>query len=335
MTPVTIVVSLSPVLAFLVLLVILDTFKLLRPRLILLAIAAGCGVALVAFGLNRWLLGLGLMEVSTYDRSVGPILEEALKAMLLVFLIRTRRIGFMVDAAILGFAVGAGFALVENLYYLGSLEGASGGVWVVRGFGTAVMHGGTTSIFAILAITLVEKKSSGAAHAFIPGLAAAIGIHVFFNQFLLSPVINTALQLAGLPLLMAATFARSEQVLRDWLEVGLDTDVSLLDYITSGTVSDTRAGKYLLSLKGRFPGCVVGDMLCMLRIHLELAIRAKGILMMREAGFKPPPDPEIKECFKELSYLEQSIGKTGRMAIAPILHNTSRDLWQIYMLQRS
>jgi RsiW-degrading membrane proteinase PrsW (M82 family) len=329
-----IAVSISPVLAFLVLLIVLDSFRLLRLSLILATIGVGCCIALLALALNRWALSLGLQGVDAYARSVGPVLEESLKALVIVYFIRARRVGFTVDAAILGFTVGAGFALVENIHYMHSLEGAHIGVWIIRGFGTAVMHGGTTSIFAILSKTVAEKRGSEAAHVFLPGFAAATGIHVLFNQFLLPPMVNTALQLIGLPVLMAVTFARSEQALRDWLEVGLDTDVSMLDSVTAGAVSETKAGKYLLSLKSRFPGSVVGDMLCMLRIHLELAIRAKGILMMREVGFKPPPDPEIRGRFKELRFLEKSIGRTGMLAIAPILHNSSRDLWQIYMLDR-
>jgi RsiW-degrading membrane proteinase PrsW (M82 family) len=333
MTILKIVVGLSPVLAFLAILVLLDSFNLLKVRLVILTIMAGCGIALLALGLNQWFLGRWFVDLSAYARSVGPILEEVLKASLVVVLIRTKRIGFMVDGAILGFAGGAGFAIVENILYLQSIEGANLSTWIIRGLGTAVMHGGTTSVFAILSVTLSERMNRVALRVFVPGLATAIGIHVFFNQFLLPPMINTAIQLAGLPLLMAVTFARGEQALRDWLEVGLDTDVTLLLSITSGAVSETRAGRYLLSLKSRFPGHVVADMLCMLRVHLELAVRAKGILMMRQAGFKPPADPEVTERFKELRYLEKSIGKTGRLAIAPILHNSSRDLWQIHVLE--
>jgi hypothetical protein len=75
-------------------------------------------------------------------------------------------------------------------------------------------------------------------------------------------------------------------------------------------------------------------MLCLLHIHLELSIRAKGLLLMRETGHEPPLDPEIAEKFAELRYLEKSIGKTGRLTILPILRWSSRDLWQLYMLGR-
>ena len=64
--------------------------------------------------------------------------------------IRTKRpLNCSNDAAIYGFAVGTGFALVENVYYLLSLPGAPAALWIVRGFGTAVMHGGTTAILAM------------------------------------------------------------------------------------------------------------------------------------------------------------------------------------------
>ena len=51
--------------------------------------------------------------------------------------------------------------------------------------------------------------------------------------------------------------------------------------------------------------------------------------------FKIAPDPEVKSKFKELEYLEQSVGTTGLLAIAPFLHTNSRDLWQFNMLEKA
>jgi hypothetical protein len=66
---------------------------------------------------------------------------------------------FLVDAAQLGFAVGAGFAVVENIQYLRSLADASIALWLVRGLGTAVLHGATTAIFAMMSKTARRSKS--------------------------------------------------------------------------------------------------------------------------------------------------------------------------------
>src|SRR5262249_31707735 len=136
----------------------------------------------------------------------------------------------------------------------------------------------------------------------------------------------------GLPLLAFTVFERSERSLERWLHVGFDADTELLELINSGELSESRVGAYLHSLKERFRGEVVADMLCYLRIHVELSLRAKGLLMMRESGFKVDPDEPTRAKFKELEYLERSIGKTGKLAMAPFLHTSGKELWQLSML---
>ena len=83
----------------------------------------------------------------------------------------------------------------------------------------------------------------------------------------------------------------------------------------------------------RFKGDVVADLLCYLRLHTELALRAKGILMMRENGFDAAIDAATRDKFVEMRYLERSVGKTGMLAIAPLLHGSSKDVWQLKMLE--
>jgi len=102
--------------------------------------------------------------------------------------------------------------------------------------------------------------------------------------------------------------------------------------INSGKVSHTRIGEYFRSVKDQFPPEMVVDMLCYLRLHVELAIAAKGVLLMREAGFDARPPEDVDANFAELDHLGKSIGKTGRLALAPFLHTSPRDLWQMRML---
>jgi len=327
-----IAVSLLPVFVFLSALIFLDSYKLVKLQSILLTILIGCVVAGVSAGINYLLSGMLAMEFREYSRYIAPCIEEFLKATYLIFLIRREKVGFMVDAAIYGFAIGAGFAFLENIFYLQKLADAHVLVWVVRGFGTAVMHGTTTAIFGMISKNLSDKDSSKQIHIFWAGLAAAILLHSFYNHFVLPPILITICFVIGLPLLIVFVFDLSEQATRKWLGVGFDTDVDLLEVITTGDILESRIGKYLESLKNRFPGEVVADMLCYLRLHLELAVRAKGILLMRQSGFDPASDPEIKTKFEELEYLQKSIGKTGKLAILPFLRTSSRDLWQLYLI---
>lgn len=326
-------VSLIPVFIFLIGLVFLDSYKLIAFRKVILAILAGCLAAVISLLINSRLIEILSLDIVAFSKYAAPAVEEFLKALYIIYLVKRKRIGFMVDAAIYGFAIGAGFGFAENFYYLRTLDNSHILLWIVRGFGTAVMHGGTMAIFGIITKNLVDRRNSTSAVYFIPGLIFAILIHTAFNLFILSPVLNTVLILIVLPLVVAVVFYRSEMAVRDWLELGLDTDVELLEMIVAGDISETNVGRYLASLKQRFPGRVVADMLCYLRLYLELAIKAKGILMMRNAGFKVPLDMEIKSRLDELKYLEKSIGKTGRLTVSPLLHSSSREIWQLQLLK--
>ena len=325
--------SLVPVLLFLTGLMYLDSYKLVSLRSILLTIGVGFLAAGVSLAVNRGFLTSVSADLTTYSRYGAPLVEETFKAAYLFYLLRAGKVGFMVDAAIQGFALGAGFALVENIYYLQSLNEANLLVWIIRGFGTAVMHGGTTAILGIVSKNFSDVKNSVSPAIFLPGFVTAVFIHSLFNHFILPPVTSTAIIVVSLPALMIAAFAQSEKVTREWLGVGFDNDAEILTMITTGNIAQTRIGKYLDSVQSRFRGEVVADMLCYLRLYMELAIQAKGILMMRESGFSVDPDPTVKSKFDEMVFLEKSIGKTGRLALSPFLHSSSRDLWQLHMLQ--
>jgi hypothetical protein len=114
--------------------------------------------------------------------------------------------------------------------------------------------------------------------------------------------------------------------------MGFDADTELLELINSGDLSSSKVGVYLNSLKEKFEGPIVADLLCYLRLHTELSIRAKGLLMMRESGFVSKTGEETKAKLEELKFLEKSIGPTGKLAIKPFMQMSQKDLWQIYML---
>ncbi|MBN1938871.1 MAG: PrsW family intramembrane metalloprotease [Candidatus Aminicenantes bacterium] len=328
-----ILIGFFPVLLFLLALVFMDSYKLVRMKALLPAIAGGAAAAGLSLLLNSGLIGFFQGDFAFYSRYVAPLVEESLKAAVLVYFFRTNRVGFLVDAAILGFAAGAGFSIVENMHFLKAAVGADIVVWAVRGLGTAMMHGGTTAVFAFLTKALSDRRTKNHPWpAAVPGLALAFTVHSAFNHFLLPPVAAAAVMMAVLPLVAVNVFIAGERSTRKWLEIGFDTDVELLGLINAGRFSTSKIGRYVLSLKDRFSGEVMADLFCLIRIHLELSIGAKGILLMREAGLPVVQNPGFREKFRELEYLQKSVGPTGMMAVSPILHRSRRDLWGLHML---
>jgi len=312
---------------------VMDSFQLVTRSAVVRSLGAGALAAVVAFAIHTGLLHLGWDE-GVVKRYVAPVVEETLKAVWVLFLIRSHRVGFLVDAGIHGFAAGTGFAVIENLYYAWALGASGVTFWLARGLGTAVLHGTTTAIVAIVSLDLSERRTGIGAAAFLPGLALGMVLHSLYNHLLFNPLLATAALLVTMPLVLVAVYEHSERATRAWLGVGLDEDVERLELILSGEERHTPIGEYLESLRHRFEGPILADMLCLLRVHLELAIRAKGILIARAAGLDLPIDPELRARLEELRFLERSIGRTGRLAMTPMMRTRTRDLWQVYLLER-
>jgi RsiW-degrading membrane proteinase PrsW (M82 family) len=327
-------IALVPVLLFLGALVQGDSYKLLRFRTVLAIATAGALAAGASYVANVWAYAHFAGDFQSYSRYVSPWIEESLKAVVLVFLLRTRRVGMPVDAGIAGFAIGTGFALVENLYYLASRPDTALTVQVIRGFGTAIMHGGTTAVLAMISVTLYERRPNGGLHLMLPGLLAAVALHAGFNQLLVRPALATLATVLVLPVVIYLVFQHSERVLRDWLDTDLDCNVQLLELINSGTFLGSPVGRVLESLRDRFRGEDLADMLCLLRLHSELALRAKGVLLLRESGMEELAlDDETRGKLAELAQLERAIGRTGMLALRPLMMATGKDIWQLKLLE--
>lgn len=333
MTAAAVLLASLPVLAFLAGLRLMDSWKLVPLRRVARALLAGAALALLAWGGNGLLLSAAGIEEGVVRRWLAPLLEETLKAAAAWWLVRRGLAGFLVDAAIYGFAIGAGFALAENLYFGVAAGPGSLLMWTARGFGTAILHGAATAIAAILGRHLTARHDSTAPLWFVPGLLLAVLLHAAYNHVLVNPLLAAALLLLAVPATLVLVFERSERATRAWLGSGFDGDVERLEQLLNGPVAETPVGRYLDTLRDRFEGPVLADMLCLLRLHLELALKAKGRMIARAAGVDLAAGPEVRADFAELRHLERAIGPTGRLALQPLLQTSRRDLWQLAALE--
>jgi RsiW-degrading membrane proteinase PrsW (M82 family) len=336
-----ILIALLPVLVFVAGFSLLDAFKLMDvPELVMLLI--GGGLLAAASYLANWRalddLPIGFTD---YTKYISPVVEETLKGALMLWLFARNRIGFMIDAAITGFAIGAGFSLAENAIYLYNFAGASLGVWLVRGFGTAVMHGGATAAFGVVGQFLTERrmKVEGARYRFhvlifVPGLLLAMLIHAAYNHFPGQPVTAMAVTLLAVPLSLGMVFSKSEHSAHDWLLSEYHTHEHMLDDIRAGRFDQSEAGRFILSMSERFTPAVVAQAFDYLKTYTELVLRAEQTLIAHEAGEASPLKRDIRDAFKHLHELEAKLGRTALLAIRPHLQFSRHELWEMHELER-
>lgn len=324
--------SIFPVILFLIFLALLDSFKLVIKRYLFGAILWGIISAVLAYYANTFILDHEKVSLPVLSRYLAPASEEIIKSLFIFLILAKKRIGFMIDGAIYGFAVGAGFALSENIFYLNTNHDPNIFLWIIRGFGTAIMHGGCTSLLSLILINSKNRDKFNLVHI-TAGFLAAYCIHSAFNHFYIDPVAQTIGIITLLPVIFVLIFKYNEKQLQNWLEIEFNSEVELLNMINKGQFMETRSGEYLTSLKNRFPGEIILDMYCFISIYLELSIKAKRNIMLKENGFPIIIENDLEEKISELAELRKQIGKVGELTLSPLIRMNYRDLWKINSLK--
>ena len=328
-----ILVSFIPIIIYLVVLKLLDSFKLVKWKHIALYLVSGsacCAVALFAADMASD------MEVPY----CSPLVEEMLKAIAAILLMRAFRMVFFAEALCYGAAIGGGFAFVENFLYIFYNPQLLPATVFFRGMCTALLHIGCTALFLTLFLQRkhkadakpekdkrhVDKPVSGTMLALLPGLA----IHMLYNMQSLPPLPLMIFVVLLFFFIFLVINTYNEKHVAAWLDNTMMSDVGLLTAIRNGTLSDTNSGRYLLSVKEQFEAEVFFDMICYIQLYLELTIAAKSRLMLREAGLAVSETAEEKEkrkeMIRELKILRSNIGIIGEVVLRPIVRLSIEDL---------
>src|SRR5947209_6549927 len=253
--------AIVPVLALLAVFEWLDAFKLMSRRETLGLLALGAIAALLSYPISGRFLDTLPIGYSAYSRFVAPWLEEALKAAVMIALFRFNRIGYKLDAVISGFAIGAGFSVVENIIYLTLYPDYGTGTWLVRGLGTAVMHGTTLALLAAITHQLAERENRKAASEFnfhlgwfVPGYLVAVGLHTLFNQFPGDPLLAMLGAAAFAPLALIAILNFGTHEAERWLKADCAAHHVQLDALRSGGWPEGEAGRKIARSEERRVG---------------------------------------------------------------------------------
>jgi RsiW-degrading membrane proteinase PrsW (M82 family) len=334
-------VALVPVLVLLGAFVWLETFKLMNFGEILLLLALGGLSAVIVYPVSGRLIDTLPIGFSGYSRFVAPWLEEASKAAVMIVLFRLNRIGYKLDAVISGFAIGAGFSVVENVIYLTIFPEYGTGTWLVRGLGTAVMHGTTLAILAAIAHELAERETRESAGDFdfrlwwfVPGYLAAVAIHVVFNQFPDRPMLAMMGAIVVAPIAVLAIFHGGTAEAERWLQCEFKEHRAQLEALRSGSWPDGASGRKIGALAERLGPEAAKRIRRYWELQAWLVVEAEETLLEQVAGQVSIDKPEIRAAFVELDGLKRALGKSSFAALKPLLPFSRNDYWEVSELRQ-
>ena len=328
-------VSLIPIIVYIIFIYKIDHFALISIKRLLLLALIGMLTALACFGL--FLLTDRVISGKSAD-IIHPVIEELVKSIPLLILAFRKRIAFFIDSVICGAAVGGGFSFLENTFYLVLGDSVDLSTGLFRGLEVALIHMGCSAIIAagmMMVVRQTERKRSRmpmSTNDIIKTTAlfvVALAFHIFHNTFQFTPIMQFFWVLAVMIGMIAVVYFYDIDMTHRWLDKGLDMQINLLRSIEGGHLLNTPTGTFLESVKELFPPNVYFDIICYVRLQIELSVAAKTRFMLHEVGMDEPLEANKKELymsqFVELIELEKNIGPSAKMTIAPIVKLSPAD----------
>jgi len=334
-------VALMPVLVMLGVFVWLDAFALMSWKEVLVLLVLGAVGALAAYPISGRMLDTLPIGFSLYSRFIAPWIEEAIKAVLIIILFRLNRIGYKLDAVISGFAIGAGFSVVENILYLTFFPEYATGTWLVRGFGTAIMHGTTLAVLAAIAHEFAERETRAAAGDydfsmlwFVPGYGVAVALHTAFNQFPDRPLIAMMGAVVIAPIALIGILSLGTAEAHRWLASECEEHRAQVEALRAGQWPKGAAGEKIAALVARFDAETAKRIRRYWELQAWLVAEAEETMIEEAGGEAVFDSAAIHSALAEMDGLKRALGAATMAALQAVLPFSRNDLWEVSELRQ-
>jgi hypothetical protein len=285
--------------------------------------------------INPAMVDAGLVTFDNMVRFSAPILEEALKGIILIYFIYNASFTYFVDGAVYGFAAGIGFAIIENFeYVLGSPETALIQA-VGRVLSTNLMHATGSGIIGISLGMARFDKSTKRMLIFLSGLALAIVQHIIFNNLVTRVTSGLLLLYAAIAGFAGAGFIvymirRGLREELDWIVDKLENE----DQITSQEVSAIQelkdSQKFLAPVAEKFGIDKASQIEKFLLAQAKLGILRKTRDKFTESGeekFREATELQIENLDAEMKDARQQVGAYCMLYLRGTFMQESSPLW--------
>lgn len=303
----------------------------------IIALCFGWGA--VAFGLafviNRFLLNSIGVDWTIVVQYIAPIEEEILKGLILLYLVRRRQFTYFVDGAIYGFAIGIGFAVVENYSYLFSTDqSVQLTVALVRVISTNLMHAAGSSIIGIaMGLSRFSRRSGRISYA-LGGLLLSGSLHVIFNVVSNSEFTNTLILIITISVIGLISFGVIVLAIRQGLKESkawIEEKLGMADRVTAGETKAVLSLKdideILAPLAEQFGPEKAEHIEILLKKQARLGILRKALDKIQDEKLLTETRKEMVEVRSEMEMARKAIGSYPMLYLRGIFPEDDSPLW--------
>jgi protease PrsW len=289
----------------------------------------------LAYVLHTALVRLAGIDFPTLTRYIAPFSEEILKALILIWLVRRANFTYFVDGAIYGFAIGIGFAVLENYDYILSSQSTALSVAIGRTLSSNLVHATSSAMVGVtLGLGRFQRGQARRSLFLLGGLLAAVLLHGGYNSALVSlssqPVwVFVVAFLTGLggTALIIGIIQRGLAEERRWIAESLGD----FQRITAGEAKavDQLAEinailKPLAERFGKEKAALIGQVLV---LQARLGIYRKTLAKLPEEWMRQDAETRIAQLNKDMERLRRKIGVYPMLYLRQIFPEKNRSTW--------
>ncbi len=312
----------------------LDLYKTGEFKFVL--VSAGAGV--LAYGaaalINPTPFHLGWINYNQMVRYLAPVVEEILKALILLVLVRRSKFTYFVDGAIYGFATGIGFAICENYEYIFGHAGAAMAVAVNRVISTNLMHAAACAMVGIVLGWARFRKPAQRTALSVGGILLAVLLHMGYNNlvtrvtssWLLFYAVIVGGGAAGLITVMIRRGLKDEQA---WIQEKLGLTDRVGPQEVAAVQNIAKVDEVLKHLAGTFGPAAAAKIEKLLYTQARLGILRKTAEKMTDEKMRADIQAEIDQLHQEMEQARQSIGS---YAMVYLRYTHLDEMFSVYSL---
>ncbi len=312
----------------------LDLYKTGEFKFVLICFAAGGAAYGLAAVINPTPLRLNWVDYNQMVRYLAPVVEETLKALILLILVRRPKFTYFVDGAIYGFATGIGFAICENYEYIFGHTSVAMAVAINRVISTNLMHAAATATVGIVLGWARLQKPALRSGASVGGLALAMLLHMVFNNLVTRVTSGWLLLYAvliggGAAGLIALMIRRGLKEERAWIQEKLGITDRVERQEVAAVENIARADDVLKRLAVTFGPAAAAKIEKLLYTQARLGILRKTVEKMSDEGMRRGIQAEIDQLHSEMEQARRAIGS---YAMVYLRYTHLEDLFSVYSI---
>ncbi len=313
----------------------MDLYRTGNFNFVLASLAWGLCAYLIAAQINPLMLEMGIVDYNTMVRLSAPILEEILKVIIIIFLVRQASFTYFVDGAVYGFAAGIGFAIIENFEYVAGNPETALIQAIGRVISTNLMHATATGVLGIALGIARLNRSARRNVILLAGLALSMGIHIAFNNLVTrvdSGLLLVYAAVAGFSGIGFIVYTirrgfKEEQVL---IEASLKEEEGITAQEASAVQQVDKMQKYLAPVAQKFGSEKAEQVEKFLLMQAKLGILRKTLARFSELGdekLRQSTENQINNLRSDMDNLRRQVGSYCMLYLRGTFLQESSPLW--------